>query len=171
MNTACLTLALSMLGSAATAPEPASLSTRAQSTAETMRMVQLERTPCYGACPVYKVTIQADGTVFYQGFRHVERIGAFTASVAPEELQNLLRLANTVGYWRLKDGYSVNDGGPHVFDMPGCNVTLSTNRRTKTVTEYGDAGPIQLWTVQKAIDGILMTAVGWTEVKPGPDGN
>jgi len=31
------------------------------------KIITLERTPCYGYCPVYKVTILSDGTVRYFG--------------------------------------------------------------------------------------------------------
>ena len=38
--------------------------------------IQLERSGCYGTCPVYTVTIHGDGRLEYNGKGHVKEIGA-----------------------------------------------------------------------------------------------
>lgn len=37
------------------------------------KTIQLERTMCFGECPVYKVEILSDGTVNYNGEMFVEK--------------------------------------------------------------------------------------------------
>ena len=46
-------------------------------------MITLQRTACFGACPVYTVSIYADGTVAYNGERFVEVEGTQTGSIDP----------------------------------------------------------------------------------------
>ena len=36
--------------------------------------ISLERTPCFGSCPVDKVVLRPDGTATYIGRRFVERV-------------------------------------------------------------------------------------------------
>lgn len=70
-----------------------------------LREISLERTPCFGACPVYKVTIRRDGTLLYHGRRFVDRLGDFRARVRPSEMRRLERALNDLGYWSMKPKY------------------------------------------------------------------
>ena len=38
-------------------------------------VITLERTACFGVCPVYKLTIYGDGRVLYDGIRFVRTEG------------------------------------------------------------------------------------------------
>ena len=43
--------------------------------------VTLERTPCFGTCPVYTVAISRSGEVTFDGKRHVAHTGQATATI------------------------------------------------------------------------------------------
>jgi Domain of unknown function (DUF6438) len=47
----------------------------------------LERTECFGPCPVYKVTIRLDGSVRYVGKKNVQRIGTYTGNAIPSAVK------------------------------------------------------------------------------------
>lgn len=72
--------ALALAGCATTVPGPASQTT-ASPTAQ-IRSVTYATTPCHGFCPVYSVTIDADGAGVFTGTRNTAVIGErrFTAS-------------------------------------------------------------------------------------------
>ncbi len=40
----------------------------------------LERGPCLGTCPIYRITLRSDGTGTYVGWNHAERIGVYSGS-------------------------------------------------------------------------------------------
>ncbi|MBS1721437.1 MAG: hypothetical protein JSS66_00355 [Armatimonadetes bacterium] len=126
---------------------------------ETLRELSLERTPCFGACPVYKVTIRSDGSVTYTGTRFVERIGTYKATMSSYHLQKLVKILDRAKFWSMKRRYEV-----HATDMPTYIVHVATNRRSKTVEEYGASGPESLWEIQTLIDGLLQSARGWVPV-------
>ncbi len=46
-------------------------------------VITLERTACFGACPVYTLSIYADGTVVYNGERFVDVEGEQTTQHRP----------------------------------------------------------------------------------------
>ena len=62
-------------------------------------LIVLERTMCYGSCPVYEVAINGNGTVLHNGMRNVEREGIARATIDPDLLQTLLQAIEEVGYF------------------------------------------------------------------------
>jgi hypothetical protein len=52
-------------------------------------LASLERTPCFGWCPVYKVTIFRDGLVEYEGKEYVKIQGRATGHLSAEQLDAL----------------------------------------------------------------------------------
>jgi hypothetical protein len=113
--------------------------------------VTLERTSCFGACPMYKVTLRRDGTISYNGRRFVELEGVYEGKVYG--FDRLAQLIIASGYFNLKDGYALN-----ATDLPSANTSVVRNGKRKTVTNYGDAGPVELWGIEMAIDGMLKSA-------------
>jgi uncharacterized membrane protein len=53
-------------------------------------LIRLQRTSCYGPCPIYTVTIDAGGTVTYEGERSVRVVGRRTAQI---ETSTIARIA------------------------------------------------------------------------------
>jgi uncharacterized protein DUF6438 len=53
--------------------------------------ISLERTPCFGTCPVYKLAIRDDGRVDWLGREHVAQVGARTRRIARADLDALDR--------------------------------------------------------------------------------
>lgn len=128
----------------------------------TLKEISLERTPCFGACPIYKVTIKSDGTLIYHGQRFVDRIGDYRARVSPSAVKRLGLRLNRLGYWEFARSYD-----QQVTDLPSQIVTVRTNRFVKTVSEYGRIGPDNLKKLQDMIDGLMKSAKGWKKL-PSP---
>ena len=76
-------------------------------------IISLERTPCYGTCPIYKMEIFSDGSAFYHGERFVEKIGNYEFSVSKETLNYILKKADEIGFFELEDKYTAN-----ITDLP-----------------------------------------------------
>lgn len=118
---------------------------------EQITEVTLERTACFGSCPIYKVTLRSDGTVIYEGKRFVSMMGTYKG-----QAYGFDRLAEFVlaqDYFNLKDDYS-----RPVTDMPSAITSVVRGGKRKTIRDYGDAAPIGLWGIEMSIDGILRNA-------------
>ena len=113
--------------------------------------VTLERTGCFGTCPIYKVTVRRDGTISYNGKQYVELKGAYEGTVYG--FDRLAQLIIASGYFKLKDNYASN-----ATDLPSAVTTVVAKGQRKTITNYGDFGPVELWGVEMAIDGMLKGA-------------
>ena len=123
-------------------------------------LIRLQRTSCYGPCPVYTVTIDARGTVTYEGERSVRAAGRRTARVDPSVVARLLARADRIQFFELRDAYRViehPDGtSTMVTDQPTKIVTLTVNGRTKKVEDYVGA-PESLAEFEREIDAAAGT--------------
>jgi len=123
--------------------------------------ITLGRTPCFGTCPVDTVTLRADGTAAYTGKRFVERMGEYRGSLAREEFDRLASLLAVQGFFSLKDRYAVA-----ATDLPSRVTGAVRSGKRKNVTDYGGAGPDNLWTIERAIQGVA-AEIRWTKVEGG----
>jgi len=110
--------------------------------------ITLERTACFGVCPVYTVTILEDGTVSYEGWEHVRVPGAHTWTIDPAAVQALARDMEKAGFFEMKDQYVAP-----VTDMPTTYVTLAFHGRSKRIKDYF-AAPPALSEIEARIDEV-----------------
>lgn len=115
---------------------------------EQISEITLERSSCFGPCPVYKLTLRRDGTATYEGRQFVERKGTYSGTFYGFE--RLAQLIESRGYFNLKDNYTIN-----ATDLSGTVTSVVRTGRRKTITNYGDAGPVELWGIEAAIDGVV----------------
>src|SRR4051812_48338248 len=52
-------------------------------------MISMERTPCYGTCPVYTILVSGDGAVSFDGRTHVLKTGKATARISGDLVASL----------------------------------------------------------------------------------
>ena len=67
----------------------------------------LERTACFGTCPVYTVNILEDGTVTYEGQDFVNVTGKQTAEIPAESVGLMVNAFENAGYFEWH-GYAAN---------------------------------------------------------------
>lgn len=111
--------------------------------------IKLEKTACYGPCPVYSVIIYGDGTVLYDGINHVDNIGKNTYHIAKDDVDDLVELIYDVNYFSLKDRYEAS----HTDDST-IITSVKINDDEKTVVNYGHYGPDRLHKIEKKIDDL-----------------
>lgn len=131
--------------------------------------ITLERTACFGTCPIYTVTVQGDGTVNYVGEKFVKVEGTQTRQISREALIELLRLFYTSDFFSFRDEYlegrdinveadgTVQQVNVSVTDLPTTIVTLQVASSIKSVRAYYLA-PDALYTIATKIDETAGTA-------------
>ena len=65
--------------------------------------VGIERTACFGTCPIYTFIIKSDGTFRYKGVEYVERKGEFTGTIPVECFHQLAQIIRDSGYMEIED--------------------------------------------------------------------
>jgi hypothetical protein len=128
---------------------------------EQITSVTLRREPCFGRCPVYEVTLAADGHATYDGVRFVDRLGRYQGEVDLNDYERLAHFIQRVDFLNWDDEY-VNRG---VTDLPNYYLTVVAGEQTKTVRQYGVDQPPDFWVIAALVDH-LSGAIPWTPVTP-----
>lgn len=137
----------------------------AASASDTAAVIVLERTACFGGCPVYRIAVSRSGAVSYEGKAHVRRVGTATDQVRADRVDALLSEFARAGYFSFAERYTptVPPCGRYSTDSPSAITTVRLNGRTKRVEHYYgcDAAPGALVVLERRIDEVL-NAVQWT---------
>lgn len=112
--------------------------------------IGIERTGCFGRCPIYTFIIRSDGSVRYNGLKFVARKGVFTGQVSIWYFHQLSEFIHDSGYMELKDSYS-----KPVTDLATVYTTVVINGNRKVISHYANAGSSTLWAVEQLIDKLL----------------
>lgn len=104
-------------------------------------VASLKKTGCYGNCPVFEAKIFSDGTATYFGEKHTPRTGYFTAKVRPSATNELVKRAESVGFFGLENQYPTD--GRRVADFPTTTIHIRTGQKERSVEDHFDA-PLSL---------------------------
>ncbi len=88
----------------------------------------LERTPCFGQCKTYRISVYRSGFAVYEGSSFVERIGTHHGRVGSDTLALLLRKAGEIDFFNMQDRYD-----SQVTDLPSTIIQVVANGRNKKV--------------------------------------
>ncbi len=127
--------------------------------------ITLERTPCYGSCPVYTLSIARSGAVQYEGTKFVQHAGPHNAQIPPAAVDSLLAELDAGGFFGFDERYT--SGAPacgrYATDLPSVITSVTDSSRSRRVDhDHGchDAPP-ELSKLESRIDEVAGTA-RWT---------
>jgi hypothetical protein len=129
--------------------------------------IKLERTECYGTCPVYSVSVDQDGVVTFIGKKHVGFIGTMIYSIPKANAEALARDFIALRYAGLKREYRGN-----VTDLATYSVSFRAENYNQTIIDYAgydDAMPPSVTQLQNRIDEVTRSTqflLGATFEKP-----
>ena len=124
--------------------------------------ISLERTACFGTCPVYKLTVYSDGKVEYEGKDHVKEKGSRSSKIEEKLFLRLMKKVDEIGFFKLNDRYE-----GRITDLPTRITTVTKGDVSKTVRNYY-GGPKDLYDLEQLIDEVTNSAQ-WTGVHPDTD--
>lgn len=115
-------------------------------------IITLQRTACFGFCPMYKVTIYGDGKVVYEGERFVKETGTRTTKISRAAVQQLVKEFKQANYFTLSDNYT----GGHT-DAPSAITSLTLGKQQKLVHHYmaSPDAPETLKALEDRIDQVV----------------
>ena len=130
-------------------------------------VITMERTACFGTCPIYKLTIEGNGTVIYEGQDFVQVKGEQSASLSSAQIQDLVSAFEQAQFFTLTD-YINKDR----TDSPSVITSITLNGKTKTVNHYDgdDSAPQALFDLESKIDEITNSKQWTGSVTSSPQG-
>ncbi len=95
--------------------------------------IRLERTMCYGNCPVYNVTVDKEGNVKYEGEMFVYKSGEYRWKIPSKKVKQLSDLIENFGF----ESYIYKPLNGFITDQPSCITTVKySDGDSKEIDHY-----------------------------------
>ncbi|CAN5520037.1 hypothetical protein BH18ACI1_BH18ACI1_15540 [soil metagenome] len=115
-----------------------------QQTDETKFSLRMERTPCFGNCPIYTLIIQPDGKAILEDVKFIQRgdlvtkKGRIEIILSQDKIQQIISEIDKADFFSLKDSYTGDSGNCSTYWTDSPTVTLSVKLRgkEKTIPHY-----------------------------------
>lgn len=112
--------------------------------------LSIERTPCYGRCPIYTLEVDARGHVRYEGERFVEKTGTYKGRLKKDQLTALVERVKSVELDAMKDTYQEVVSN----DLPSLIISCQMNGNEKRVVDHS-GGPAELEALEEYAKNLL----------------
>lgn len=126
-------------------------------------VASLERGPCRGSCPVYRVEVFGDGKVRFEGKRNVGTMGTHNSSTTPKVIQQLIKAISSGEAANSDTSFVMGSKGcgQYYTDLPMTTLTVRVGTRLKTIQH--DPGcrnaPAFLKTLEAQVDSAAHSAM------------
>lgn len=123
----------------------------------------IDRSPCFGQCPVYTMKIYNNGLVKYKGINFVKRTGEFVLELSNSKMLEFVNKAEDIEYMKMDDSYD----NPSITDVPSTATSIVINRtRKKVYRRFGY--PKEIVEFEKLFDNLL-DSDKWIKVESEQD--
>jgi len=83
-------------------------------------IISLEKTACFGTCPILKIEIYNNGAIVYNGIKHVKKIGTLNLEIQKKEIQKILLMAEEIDFYNLEKEYT-----ERISDLPTTYIMIN----------------------------------------------
>ncbi len=100
--------------------------------------IVLERTPCFGTCPAYRLRVSRSGSIHFESRNSGDDERRASDSISGNEFEQILVQAHFIDFWSLPNRIADDKRFcPHdVTDNPTAIVTVFVSKRLKRVEDY-----------------------------------
>jgi hypothetical protein len=101
-------------------------------------IVVLDRKGCMGPCPVYKLTVWADGSVLYVGKKNVAVAGRQEKTIPFSQIGELVAAFDAANFQKITEDASSLQCDTSISDAPEIEISIQRNSSTYAVTHGSD---------------------------------
>lgn len=123
------------------------------------KLVEYSKSACFGECPSFKMLIKTDGSMEFEGRRHIDRIGKYNKQLDEDTYKKLYTALRDENMFQHDDAY---------------NTDIQDGSKTKFIY-YGESGKKQLETlftfpgntqeIATILETIAMNETGWEKIE------
>lgn len=117
-------------------------------------VIVLQKTVCFGKCPVYTLTLQGNSQAQLKGEMHLDKIGIFSRQLPEGTVEELVQDFEKLNFFNLQDEYTAS-----ITDLPTTYISFTYQGKTKKIKDYYGA-PADLKALEKKIANLLQDD-GW----------
>lgn len=119
--------------------------------------IVMSKSPCYGRCPVFRLTIYDGGIASFDGERYTERIGQWVKKLDKEQYEDILSDFRKANLWQFNNVYR-----GEYYDAPTVSITYHEEGDVKTILGK-DGRPYQVLELEAMLDDLARSS-GWEQV-------
>jgi len=125
-----------------------------------MEYLLMERTACFGKCPVYAIELFKDGTIAYTGKRFVEDSGKYEKNIGKAAVEKIFQQFMTLRADTCRASYDLL-----IADLPGINYHYNINGEERKISN-ATFGPSYLRELAADIDSLgYGSHKGWKKIQ------
>jgi len=108
-------------------------------------IISLNKTACFGTCPVYKIKIYNNQSAIFEGVKFVEKEGSYNFKISKKEINTILNKAKKINFQKMEDEYT-----ELITDLPTTYIMINN----KQIKDYYGA-PKELKELEEIIESIF----------------
>ena len=112
-------------------------------------LISLEKTRCFGTCPVFTLEIYDDGAAILRGEENFDKIGEYRAALSKKQVKELVKEFRGKGFFAFEDSYSSS-----ASDLPTTYLSFTDKGITKKITDY-DQAPESLRELESKVESYI----------------
>lgn len=118
-------------------------------------LIHMQRTACFGFCPVYELKITKNGNVTFIGKQHVKHTGQSESQLSEENLDQMFQKIKESHFWEIPANPECES---RMTDMPSVYLTIKMAGKRHHVNHYhgcrGFEYEKELTKLENAIDSL-----------------
>ncbi|MBS9766898.1 MAG: hypothetical protein KGV44_05095 [Flavobacteriaceae bacterium] len=98
---------------------------------------KIERTPCFGSCPVYTVELLSNKTIVYKGVKNVEPLGEKVVHLSDAQYQRFINEIEALPFadYKLEYGQNIRDVAFFYITCKGKKIKTTQGKVPKKLSE------------------------------------
>lgn len=126
------------------------------------KIMEYSKSPCYGQCPTFKMTVYQNGWTIFEGKRFTLVEDTLLMQLTPTQLSTLTQQCKTADIWTAEKSY-----GMRIQDLPTTTVHMYEEGKDKAI-QWRMRQPERLKTFDKQMMGFIIEQ-GWVAPRKGAD--
>ena len=100
--------------------------------------VRLERSECYGTCPIYALAIESDGKVTFDGKGYTKVIGKAQSRIDQDQINQIIGAIKSSDFFSFDNKYDQDSGNcpGTAADMPTVTLSIRLGDQEKKIIHY-----------------------------------
>lgn len=129
------------------------------------KLIEISKGPCYGPCPVFKMTIYRGGLAVYEGQKYTEKEGMHTKTLTVDQIDKLQAECQRANLWQYPDAFRSKQP-----DLPTVTIIYYEQDNNNYKTVVGKEGrPEAIMNIEAMLDKIAESG-GWVVKGNSPGG-
>ena len=87
--------------------------------------ISLQKTACFGNCPVYNILILSNETGIYNGKQFVDSIGKYSFNTTKSTISKIVKKARYINFFKIDENEYFN---AYIQDLPSTIITINNHK-------------------------------------------